>query len=67
MKMIALHNPAGDKVWINPDNIVRIRDSAGDSVPKAKAVIDLASGQMQAVIEMPLMVLREMGLNDDGS
>jgi len=58
MKLVQLTAPDHSSVWINPEQVIRIR-SATDENPKAATVLDLTSG-FQAVAEQIGEVLKKL-------
>jgi hypothetical protein len=52
MSWIKLSDLAGNTVQLSVEQMVRVRVPAvGEADPKAKAVVDLSNGQVQAVTE----------------
>jgi hypothetical protein len=64
MAWFKLTAPNGDTVQVNADQLARVRIPAeGEAAKQANAIIDFASGQVQATLETPdqIMALIEGG------
>ncbi len=61
MTWIKLTNPAGIQVLVSGDQMVRVRiPHAGEVDPAANCVVDVTSGQSQAVRETSDQVLAQL-------
>jgi hypothetical protein len=66
MAWIKLTQLDGNAVYVSTDQIVRVRLPVGEA-PSAKAVLDFASGQLQAVHENIDQVMSLLSADDGDS
>ena len=60
MKLVKLTTPEGDPVFVNPEAVQTVRLNSGEAIATAKAVLVLASGGIQGVLELPAAVVGKL-------